>query len=155
MSTLNIGLTICGRATWQEAEATRKRYQYCTDPSGQEILYVRALQGNSGCSLSDPSSQDNVIIPDGFFKYINHVGCAINLRSIMNSGLITGRTKFEQQRDSILPACGSYEQKYKDPDTIDLEAPRLASTCKKFPIKPTQSEKRSAPFSGNRNTFFY
>ena len=23
--------------------------QYCTDPSGQEILYLRLLQGHSGC----------------------------------------------------------------------------------------------------------
>ena len=42
----------------------------------------------------------------------------------------TGRTKFEQKTDSILHVCG-----YKDTDTIDLEAPRLArykqKTCKK------------------------
>ena len=25
-----------------------KRFQYCTDPSGQEILYLGALQGHSG-----------------------------------------------------------------------------------------------------------
>ena len=24
----------------------KKRFQYCTDPSGQEILYLRALQGH-------------------------------------------------------------------------------------------------------------
>ena len=47
-----------------------KRFQYCTDSSGQEILYLRALQGHSGSNLIDPSLQDNVVIPDGFFKYI-------------------------------------------------------------------------------------
>ena len=41
----------------------KKRFQYCTDPSGQEILYLRALQGHSGRSLIDPSLQDNVLIP--------------------------------------------------------------------------------------------
>ena len=66
----------------------KKRFQYCTDSSRQEILYLRALQGHSGRSFSDPSLQDNVVIPDGFFKYIYHVGCAINLHSIINSGLI-------------------------------------------------------------------
>ena len=25
---------------------SKKRFQYCTDPSGQEILYLRALQGH-------------------------------------------------------------------------------------------------------------
>ena len=39
-----------------------KRFQYCTDPSGQEILYFRALQGHSGRNPIDPSLQDNVLI---------------------------------------------------------------------------------------------
>ena len=67
----------------------KKRYQYCTDSSGT-ILYLRTLQGHSGRSLIDPTLQDNAIIPDGFFKYIYHVGCASNLHSIINSGLIPG-----------------------------------------------------------------
>ena len=74
-------------------------------------MYLRALQGHSGCNLIDPTLQDNVIIPDGFFKYIYHVGCAINLHSIINSGLIQGGQKFEQRTDSILSACGSHGQK--------------------------------------------
>ena len=47
----------------------KKRYQYCSDSLGT-ILYLRALQVHSGRSLIDPTLQDNVIIPDGFFKYI-------------------------------------------------------------------------------------
>ena len=38
----------------------KKRFQHCTDPSGQEILYLRALQGHSGRNLIDPPLQDNV-----------------------------------------------------------------------------------------------
>ena len=33
----------------------KKRFQYCTDPSGQEILHLRAHQGHSGRHLIDPS----------------------------------------------------------------------------------------------------
>ena len=51
-----------------------KIFQYCTDPSGQEILYLRALQGHSGRNHIDPTLKDNVVITDGFFKYIYHVG---------------------------------------------------------------------------------
>ena len=47
-----------GRAKWQEADATRKDFQYCTDSSGQEILYLRALQGHSGRNPIDPSLQE-------------------------------------------------------------------------------------------------
>ena len=61
-----------------------KRFQYCTDPSGQEILYLRALQGHSGRNSIDPSLQDNVLIPNTFFEYINHLGCAVDLRTITN-----------------------------------------------------------------------
>ena len=47
----------------------KKRFQYCSDSSGT-ILYFRAPEGHPGRSLVDLSLQDNVIIPDGFFKYI-------------------------------------------------------------------------------------
>ena len=53
-------------------------------------MYLRALQCHSGCNLIDRTQQDNVIIQSNFFQYIYHVGCAINLHSIINSGLIPG-----------------------------------------------------------------
>ena len=110
MSTLNIGLMKCGRVRWQEAEVKKKRFQYCTDPSRQEILYLRAFQGHSGRNLIDSSLQDNVLIPNNFFEYVYHIGCAINLHSI-TFRIDTRRTKFEQNTDGILYVCGSYEQR--------------------------------------------
>ena len=78
---------------WKKSMAggggNKKRYQYCIDSSGV-ILYLRALQGHSGLSLIVPTLQDNVVIPSNFFQYISHVGCAINLHSIIKSGLILG-----------------------------------------------------------------
>ena len=68
----------------------KKRFPYCIDSSGQEIFHLRALQGHPGRNFIDLSLQDNVSIPDDFFEYIYHVGCAINLHSIINSGLIPG-----------------------------------------------------------------
>ena len=65
----------------------KKIFQYCTDSSG-EILYLRALQGHSGRNVIHPSLQDKKLIPDDFFEYIRHVGCAIKLPSIITSGLI-------------------------------------------------------------------
>ena len=86
-----------------------KRYQYCTAASGV-ILYFRALQGLSGRSLIDPTLQDNVVFLNGFFQNIYHVGCAINLHSIINSGLIPGGQNLSKT-DSILSVCGSHGQK--------------------------------------------
>ena len=68
----------------------KRRYQYCTDISGTIFFYFRALQGHSGRNLIDPSLQDNVIIQSGFFQHVYHIGCAFNLHSIINNGLIPG-----------------------------------------------------------------
>ena len=105
---LDFGLMKMWKSKMAGGGGNKKEFQYCTDPSGQEILYLRALQGHSGRSLIDPTLQDDVIIPDGFFKYIYHVGCAINLHSITNSGLIPGGQIFEQKTDGILYVCESY-----------------------------------------------
>ena len=67
----------------------KRRFRYCTNSSGA-VVYFRALQGHSGRNLIHPSSQDNVVIPSNFFQYIYHVGCAFNLHSIINSGLLPG-----------------------------------------------------------------
>ena len=103
----------------------KKKYQYCSDPSGA-VLYLRALQGYSGRSLIEPALQDNVLIPDGFFKYICHVGCAINLHSIINSGLIPGGQNLSNRQTVFFLLVDPMDKNHKDPDTIDLEAPRLA-----------------------------
>ena len=103
----------------------KQRYQYCTDSSGA-ILYLRALQGHSGRNLMDPSFQDNVIIPDGFFEYIYHVGCAINLHSIINSGLIAGGQHLSKRQTVFFLLVEPMDKEHKDPEKIDLEAPRLA-----------------------------
>ena len=88
----------------------KRRFQYCTDSSGT-IVYLRALQGHSGRSHIDPTLQDNVVIPNNFLQYIYHVGCASNLRSIINSGLIPGGQNLNNRQTVFFTACGSYGQK--------------------------------------------
>ena len=104
----------------------RKRFQYCTDPSGQEILDFRALQGHSGGNLIDPSLQDNVLIPNDFFEYIYHIGCAINLHSIVKSGLIPGGKILSKRQTAFITSVDPMNKEHKDRDVIDLDAPRLA-----------------------------
>ena len=123
---LNIGLMKSGRAQWQKGGGNKKRFQYCTDPSGQEMLYIWALQGHSGRNPIDPSLQDNVLIPNDFFEYTYHVGCAISLHSIMNSGLIPGGRNLSNRQTVFFLPVDPMDKEHKDPDVIDLEAPRLA-----------------------------
>ena len=103
----------------------QEKYQYCTDSSGT-ILYLQALQGHSGRNLIDPTLPDNLVIPDCFFKYIYHVGCAVNLHSIINSGLIPGRQNLSKRQTVFFTSVDPMNKEHRDPNKIDLEAPRLA-----------------------------
>ena len=76
---------------------TKERFQYCSDSSGT-ILYLRDRQGHSRRNPIDPSLQDNVLIPNDFFEYICHVGCAINLHSTINSGLMPARQSLSNRQ---------------------------------------------------------
>ena len=114
------------KKTMARGGGNKKRYQYCTDSSGA-ILYLRALRGHSGRSLIDPTFQDNVVIPSDFFQYINHVGCAINLHSIIHSGLIPGGQHLSNRWTAFfLPVVSNHGQKPWDPDAIDLNEPRTS-----------------------------
>ena len=41
----------------------KKRFQFCTNSAGTQILYLRAIHGHSGENPVDPSLSDNVLIP--------------------------------------------------------------------------------------------
>ena len=103
----------------------KKRFQYCTDSPGT-LVYFRALQGHSGRSLIDLALQDSVVIPDGFFKYICHVGCAFNLLYIISSGLILGGQSLSKRQTVFFLPVDLMDKEQLDPKTIDLKAPRLA-----------------------------
>ena len=72
-------------------------------------MHLRALQGHSGRNLIDPSLQDIVVIPDGFFVHLSRWICN-QFTFHQQFGIDTVRTKFEQQTDSVLSACGSHGQ---------------------------------------------
>ena len=104
------------KSTMAEGGGNKKIFQCCTDPSGQEILYLRALQGHSGRNIIDPSLQDNVLIPNDFFQYIYHIGCAINLHSIVNSGLIPGGQILSKRQTVFFTSVDPMNKEPKDPD---------------------------------------
>ena len=103
----------------------KKRFQYSADSSGT-IVYLRAHQGHSGCNLIDPSLQDNVIVQSNFFQYTYHVGCAFNLHSIINSGLIPGGQSLSNRQTVFFLPIDPRDKGHKDPKVIDLNVPRHA-----------------------------
>ena len=101
------------------AGGAKRRFKYCIDDSGT-IVYFRALQGRN---LIDPSLQDNVVIPSKLFQYIYHIGCAFNLHSIINSGLISGCQNSSKRQTVFFLLVGPTDKGHKDPDEIDLNVP--------------------------------
>ena len=100
----------------------KKRYQYRTDVS-RIIVYIRALQGHSGRNLFDLSLQDNVVIQRGFLPHIYHIGCAFNLHSIINSGLMPGGQNSSKRQTIFFLPVDPRDKEYKDPEKIDLNVP--------------------------------
>ena len=104
---------------------SKRRYQYCSDDSGR-ILYLRALQGHSGSNLIGPTLQDNVVIGTGIFHYIYHIGCAFNLHSIINNGLIPGGQDSSRRQTVFFLPIDPRDENHKDPEHIDFSVPRRA-----------------------------
>ena len=104
---------------------SKRRYQYCSDISGT-ILYLRALQGHSGRNLIDPLLQDNVIIQRGLFHHIYHIGCAFNLHSIINNGLILGGQDSSRRHTVFFLLIDPRDKDHEDPEHIDFSVPRRA-----------------------------
>ena len=105
------------KSTITRDAGNRKRFQYCTDSSGREILYLRPLQGHSGRNLIDPSLKDNVLILNDFFEYIF---------IISNSGFIPGGQNLSKRQTILFTLVDLLNKEHRDADKIDLEAPRLA-----------------------------
>ena len=103
----------------------KRRYQYCTDISGT-IIHFRALQGHSGRNLIDPSLQDNVVIQCGFFQHIYHIGCAFNLHSFINNGLIPGGQNSSKRQTVFFLPIDPRDRGHQDPAKIDFNKPRRA-----------------------------
>ena len=119
------------KSTMAKGGGNKKTFQYCTDPSGQEILYLRAFQGHSGRNSIDPELQDNVLIPNNFFEYIYHIGCAINLHSIMNSGLIPGGHILSKRQTVFFTSVDPMNKEHRDPKKLTWKHRVLHGTIRK------------------------
>ena len=103
----------------------KRRYQYCTDISGT-IVYFRALQGHSGRNFIDPLLQDNVVFQRGFFQHIYHIGCAFNLHSVINNGLIPGGQNSSKRQTVFFLLIDHRDEGHQDPAKNDFNEPRRA-----------------------------
>ena len=109
-----VGLMKCGRARWQ---ATRKDFNIVLVHQDKKFFIselFKVIQDAIPLILHFRT----MLIPDNFFEYIFHNGCVISLQSITNSGLMTGQNLSRRQKVFFTSVD-------RDPNNMDLEAPRL------------------------------
>ena len=67
-----------------------------------------------------------MVIQSGFFHHIYHIGCAFNLHSIINNGLIPGGQNSSKRHTVFFLPIDRKDKEHKDPEKIDLNVPRRA-----------------------------
>ena len=67
-----------------------------------------------------------MIIQSNLFQYIYHVGCAIDLLSIINSGLTVGGQNSSRRQTVLFQLVDPMDISNEDLDVIDLSVPRRA-----------------------------
>ena len=76
-----------------------------------------------------------VLIPKNFFEHMYHIGCAVSVHSITNSGLIAGRQNSSRHRQTVFfTAVNPMNKDHRDQQELDLTKPRLASYKKKWKV---------------------
>ena len=66
------------------------------------------------------------MIGSGIFHYIYHIGCAFNLHSIINNGLIPGGQDLSRRQKVFFLTIDPRDTDHKDPEHIDFSVPRRA-----------------------------
>ena len=94
----------------EEQNGRRRRQQEKISILYWPVRTINSLLPSSSRSFRTQSHwsllPDNVLMPNDFFEYICHVGCAINF-TLHKFRIDTGRTKIGQKTDGILHVCGS------------------------------------------------
>ena len=66
------------------------------------------------------------MIESGIFHHIYHIGCAFNLHSIINNGLIPGGQDLSRRQTVFFLPTDPRDETDKDLEHIDFSVPRLA-----------------------------
>ena len=65
-----------------------------------------------------------MVIQSGFFQHIYHTGCAFNLHSIINNGLIPGGQNSSKRQTVFFLPIDPRDKGHQDPAKIDFTVPR-------------------------------
>ena len=121
----SIGLMIVGNLVWLQEEVRQGDISIALII--QEQFFTSELfRDTLGSNLIDPTLQDNVVIETGIFHHIYHIGCAYNLHSLINNGLIPGGQDLSRRQTVFFLPIDPRDENHKDPDFFDFSVPRRA-----------------------------
>ena len=114
------------KSTMAKGGGNKKKFNTVMIHQDKKFFISELFKGHSGRNLVDSSLQEHVLIPSDFFEYIYHIGCTINLHSIMNSGLIPGGKNLSKRQTVFFTSVDPMNKEHEDPDEINLHALSLA-----------------------------
>ena len=121
-----IGLTKTGRAAWQEEEDKRKDFSIVLIHQGTS-LYLRALQVHSWCNLIGPSLQGQCINSGRFLQvHLSHRMCNQFYTPSWIQDWYQEDKNWAIDRRYSFTSVEPMNKEHRNPNKIDLEAPRLA-----------------------------
>ena len=120
----SIGQMNVGKFAWQQEEVQKEDISIALII--REQSFTSALFRDTLDNLIDPTLQDNVVIESGIFHHIYHIGCAFNLHSIINNGLIPGGQDLSRRQTVFFLPINRRDKNHKDPEYVDFSVPRRA-----------------------------
>ena len=115
---------IVGKHSWQQEE--EQKGDISTALMIQEQFFISELFKDIQDAILMILHQRTLIIQSGFFQHIYHIGCAFNLHSVINSGLILGGQNSSKRQTVLFLPFDLGDRSHKDPEKIDLSVPRRA-----------------------------
>ena len=116
---------IVGKLVWQQEEVRKEDISIVLmilEQSFTSVLFRDRMEA----ILLILRYMTNVVIGSGIFHYIYHVGCAFNLHSIINNGLIPGGQDLSRRQTVFFLPIDPRDTDHKDPEHIDFSVPRRA-----------------------------
>ena len=116
---------IVGKLVWQQ-EVVRKEDISIALIIREESFTSELFKDTLETTSFDPTLQDNVVIGTGIFHYNYHIGCAFNLHSIINNGLIPGGQDLSRRQIVFFLPIDPRDKDHQYPEFFDFSVPRRA-----------------------------
>ena len=103
--------------------SNKTKFEYCENSKGS-LVYIRAIQGHTGCMAILPASMVHILIPCDWKEFIFHKGCLDDSMSINKNGLVAGRKESKEDTIFFTPLKHFGENPDEEEPSEDFSKPR-------------------------------